>query len=535
MNKKRKGVSPLQKILATMAVVMLLVGVVAWAKNTYFTSSKEAIASDSLTEEELNAAKANLTVDLDSEILQAAFPNVSREFLYSSMPSQNETRVAAAGFSSALTYPFTGVIQQDGQSYSDETVRMWWETELTEELLRNPVYGAAVARALSESKFSDGSTLLDLNPWLGEFVQKYDAAFQDGGLGNGHFLTKEVADGPILVSDEYRKYAIGTRWLLDRFIVKGVSRLYAEKHWGLQPANDLQPSRIKAEAFEEPEDRDALVVSFLTKSGKNALIIGFNVHDKRPEIPGSRPRPVPEESPQETPKETKPEPTKPGRDPEPTTTTPETTKPAPTKPGRDPEPTKPTVPKETKPEPTKPTVPKETKPEPTKPTVPKETKPEPTTPAPTKPEPTTPAPTTPAPTPETKDRSKDAIDRNGGQWGGNSNRVGNDEFELSDHIGETGKGHGDPAKETPATPTQDQSSANVSVNGVDNNRTHYETEVETQSSWKNNQGQNLITGSKETAAGSGNSSGNTGNSAGSSTATEGTPLTGYGEEFHLED
>ena len=519
MNKKRKGVSPLQKILATMAVVMLLVGVVAWAKNTYFTSNKEAIASDSLTEEELNAAKADLTVDLDSEILQSAFPNVSREFLYSSMPVNNEDRVAAAGFSSALTYPFSGASQKDGESYSDETVRAWWETELTEELLRNPVYGAAVARALSESKFSDGSTLLDLNPWLGEFVQKYDAAFQGDGKGNGYFLTKETADGPILVSDEYRRYAVGTRWLLDRFVVKGVSKLYAEKHWGLRPANDLQPSRIKAEAFEEPEDRDALVASFLTKSGKNALIIGFNVHDKRPEIPGSRPKPVPEESPQETPKETKPEPTKPGKDPEPTTTTPETTKPAPTKPGRDPEPTKPTVPKETKPEPTKPTVPKETKPEPT-------------TPAPTKPEPTTPAPTTPAPTPETKDRSKDAIDRNGGQWGGNSNRVGNDEFELSDHIGETGKGHGDPAKETPATPTQDQSSANVSVNGVDNNRTHYETEAETQSSWKNNQGQNLITGSKETAAGSGNS----GNSAGnSSTATEGTPLTGYGEEFHLED
>ena len=509
----RKGVSPLQKILATMAVVMLLVGVVAWAKNTYFTGNKEAIASDSLTEEELNQAKADLTVDLNAEVLQAAFPNVSREFLYSSMPSQNETRVAAAGFSSALTYPFTGVIQQDGQSYSDETVRMWWETELTEELLRNPVYGVAVARALSESKFSDGSTLLDLNPWLAEFVQKYDAAFQGDGKGNGYFLTKETADGPILVSDEYRKYAVGTRWLLDRFVVKGVSRLYAEKHWGLQPANDLQPSRTKAEAFEEPEDRDALVASFLTKSGKNALIIGFNVHDKRPEIPGSRPKPVPEESPQETPKETKPEPTKPGRDPEPTTTTPETTKPAPTRPHRDPEPTRPTTPETTKPEPTRPTTPETTKPEPTRPTAPE--------------------PTTPTPTPETKkERSKDSVNHGGGRVGGGSTVIGTDSYEPNDPIAETGKGHGDPAKETPATPTQDQSSANVSVNGVDNNRTHYETEAETQSSWKNNQGQNLITGSKETAAGSGNS----GNSAGnSSTATEGTPLTGYGEEFHLED
>ena len=522
--KKRKGVSPFNKILVAMVAILVIMGGAVWAKNTYFNSNKEAIASDSLTEEELKAAKADLTVDLDAEVLQAAFPNVSREFLYSSMPVNNEDRVAAAGFSSALTFPFSGASQKDGQSYSDETVRTWWETELTEELLRNPVYGATVARALSESKFSDGSTLLDLNPWLGEFVQKYDAAFQGDGKGNGYFLTKETADGPILVSDEYRRYAVGVRWLLDRFVVKGVSKLYAEKHWGLQAANDLQPSRVKAEAFEEPEDRDALVVSFLTKSGKNVLIIGFNVHDKRPEIPGVRPRPVPEESPQETPQETKPAPTKPGKDPEPTTAPQETTKPAPTRPGRDPEPT--TTPETTKPH---------RDPDPTRPTTPKETKPEPTTPAPTKPEPTTPTPTTPAPTPETKDRSKDAIDRNGGQWGGNSNRIGNNEFEPNDHIGETGKGHGDPAKETPATPTQDQSNVNVNVNGVDNNRTHYETEAETQSSWKNNQGQNLITGSKETAAGSGNT-GNSGNSsAGNSTATEGTPLTGYGEEFHLED
>ena len=522
--KKRKGVSPFNKILVAMVAILVIMGGAVWAKNTYFNSNKEAIASDSLTEEELKAAKADLTVDLDEEVIQAAFPNVSRELLYSSMPSENETRVAAAGFSSALTYPFTGVIQQDGQSYSDETVRMWWEKELTEELLRNPVYGAAVARALSESKFSDGSTLLDLNPWLGEFVQKYDAAFQGDGRGNGYFLTKETADGPILVSDEYRRYAVGTRWLLDRFVIKGVSKLYAEKHWGLQPANDLQPSRIKAEAFEEPEDRDALVVSFLTKSGKNALIIGFNVHDKRPEIPGSKPKPVPEETPQETPQETKPAPTKPGRDPEPTTTTPETTKPAPTKPGRDPEPTKPTPQETTRPH-------RDPDPKPTKPGK----DPDPTKPTPEPTKPTTPAPTTT--TPETKkERSKDSVNNGGGRVGGGSTVIGTDVYEPNDPITETGKGHGDPAKETPATPTQDQSNANVSVNGVDNNRTHYETEAETQSSWKNNQGQNLITGSKETAAGSGNTGNSSGNSsAGNSTATEGTPLTGYGEEFHLED
>ena len=497
--KKRKGVSPFNKILVAMVAILVIMGGAVWAKNTYFNSNKEAIASDSLTEEELKAAKADLTVDLDSEMLQAAYPEVSREFLYSSMPSENKARVAAAGFSTALTFPFSGASQKDDQSYSDEVIKGWWDTELTEELFRNEAYGIAMGQALSEVRFPDGSYLTDINPWLIEFNQKVNAAFQDGGLGNGYFLTKETADGPILVTDEYRRYAIGMRWLLDRFIVKGVSRLYAEKHWGLRPANDLQPSRIKAEAFEEPEDRDALVVSFLTKSGKNALIIGFNVHDKRPEIPGTRPKPVPEESPQETPQETKPVPTKPHRDPEPTT-------PAPTKPHRDPEP-----------KPTKPTTP-ETTPTPTKPTTPE------TTPAPTKPVPTT--------TPETKDRSKDAIDRDGGKWGGNSNRIGNNEFEPTDHVGETGKGHGDPAKETPATPTQDQSHQDVKVDHVDQNKMNYETIPETQSSWKTNQGQNLITGIQEN--GSGNSgSGNS--SAGNSTATEGTPLSGYGEEFHLED
>ena len=518
MNKKRKGVSPLNKILIAMAVIMAVMGIVVWAKNTYFVqNTREAIASDSLTEEEINAAKADLTVDLDSEIIQSAFPNVSREFLRSSMPSENKARVAAAGFSSALTYPFSGASQKDDQSYSDEVIKGWWETELTEELLRNPVYGVAVARALAESKFTDGSTLLDINPWLGEFVQKYDAAFQDGGLGNGYFLTKETADGPILVTEEYRKYAVGTRWLLDRFIVKGVSRLYAEKHWGLRPANDLQPSRIKAETFEGPEDRDALIVSFLTKSGKDVLIIGFNVHDKRPEIPGERPKPVPEETPQETPQETTPTPKKPGKDPEPTTPTPK----RPKKPHKDPEPTKPTpYTATTTPQPQTPPTPPTNKPNP-----------EPTKPGP---EPTKPTPT---PTPETKkERSKDPVNNGGAKVGGGSTVIGTDAYEPNDPITETGKGHGDPAKETPATPTQDQSHQNVTVDHVDQNKMNYETIPETQSSWKTDQGQNLITGTQENQGSGSQGSGNSGNSAGnSSSATEGAPLTGYGQEFTPED
>ena len=48
--KKRKGVSPFNKILVAMVAILVIMGGAVWAKNTYFNSNKEAIASDSLTE-----------------------------------------------------------------------------------------------------------------------------------------------------------------------------------------------------------------------------------------------------------------------------------------------------------------------------------------------------------------------------------------------------------------------------------------------------------------------------------------------------
>ena len=128
------------------------------------------------------------------------------------------------------------------------------------------------------------------------------------------------------------------------------------------------------------------------------------------------------------------------------------------------------------------------------------------------------------------------MNNGGGRVGGGSTVIGTDAYEPNDPITETGKGHGDPAKETPATPTQDQFHKDITVDHVDQNKMDYGTIPETQSSWKTNQGQNLITGTQENAGSGSGNSGNSGNSAGnSSTATEGTPLTGYGEEFHLED
>lgn len=495
-----------QRILVVAIAVVAAIAGIAWARNKFFqpkdTDLGVASAAD-VTAEELNQSKADLTVNLDDEIIGKAFPEISREFLDSSMPNRNRERVSAAGFSTALTFPFTGASQKDDQVYSDDVIQGWWTNELTNELLRNPVYGVAVARALAESKFSDGSTLADINPWLKEFIDKYDSFFAEGGLGNAGFLTRESsAEGtPILVTEEYRRYAIGIRWLLDRFTGVKVKRVYAVKHWGLRPANDLQPSRIKAEAFEDPEDRDAILASLTSKNGNTMIVVGFNVHDKRPEIPGKRPEPTPKPTPQESIPET----------PQETTPTPRKKTPKPRK--KTPKPT----PQESIPE-----TPQETVPE-----TPRETTPKETTPRETTPKETTPHETTPRIIRPRKERSKDSVNNGDAQRGGGSSTVGTDPVEPHDPITETGKGHGDPAKETPATPTQDAEHKDVVVDHVDENKMDYQTIPETQSSWKTSDGNNVVTGTQ--------AAGGSDNGSGGQAAPAGTPLTGDGQEFTPAD
>lgn len=478
-NRRRMGVKPnrIQLTLVIATVVVVMIAGVAWAKNTFFAAragqeTTVASATD-VTEQELNQSKADLTVNLDEEIIGKAFPEISREFLDASMPNRNWERVNAAGFSTALAFPFTGASQKDDQSYADEVVQGWWSQELTEELLRNPIYGVAVARALAESRFSDGSTLADINPWLKEFIDKYDSFFTEGGLGNAGFLIRESsAEGaPILVTEEYRRYAIGSRWLLDRFTSVKVQRTYAVKHWGLRPANDLQPSQVRAEAFEGPEDRDAIVATLTSKNEKVMLVIGFNVHDKRPEIPGKRPEPetVPETSPQETPTpETKKPPV------ETTTPTPETRRKKP---------------------------PVETTPSPTKP-VP-ETTPTPTTPSPTKPtEPTPTKPTEPTPTPTTPEETRKSRTK----WPITDDEAGasteGTPIEEKTNPSDTpGQGHGDPAQVTQPAPTTAAEYKDVPVDNHNETRMNQETKpASTDTGRRDDTGQVEVIGNDNNAA-----------------------------------
>ena len=449
---RRIGAAVLAVTLA--ATVALTVVRPAIASKSQNTATESVSYVDQVSKEELDEIKAHLRVDIDSEDVQASYPEVSREFLSSSLPSMNRIRVRDSGnISTALTLPFTGASQEDGQTYSTEVIYGWWNVELVNEILRNPPVGVAVAKAMNDTKLSDGTIIGDENTWImNEFIAKDNSHYAEGGHGVSDWLTREYENGPALVTDEYRYYGVALCNLLGRFTDLECKRVYSEKHWGLKARDDNHASLVRAEAFEEPENRDAIIAYLTTKSGAKAAAIAFNVHDKRPMIPGKQPKPEQETTPQETPQETTPQET-------PQETTPqETTAPETKTPGVDRE----TTPRNT----------------PKKKRNPKETTHEETTPQ------ETPQETKPSETPSREDREDNNKKRNvaplnhdGEKAGGSSKRTGTDPVEYNDHKNETGKGHGDPAKETMVAPTTEAPYQDIEVKQNHENRMNQETKT----------------------------------------------------------
>lgn len=445
---------------AILATTLLATGALPAARTAIASKSQNTATEsvsyvDQVSKEELDEIKAHLRVDIDSEDVQASYPEVSREFLSSSLPSMNRIRVRDSGnISTALTLPFTGASQEDGQTYSTEVIYGWWNVELVNEILRNPPVGVAVAKCVNDTKLSDGTTIGDENTWImNEFIAKDNSHYAEGGHGVSDWLTREYENGPALVTDEYRYYGVALCNLLGRFTDLECKRVYSEKHWGLKARDDNHASLVRAEAFEEPENRDAIIAYLTTKSGAKAAAIAFNVHDKRPMIPGKQPKPEQETTSQETTQETTPQET-----------------------------TKETTPQETTaPETKTPVVNRETTP---RETTPRETTPRETTPRETTPKETTPQETQPSETPSREDREDNNKKRNvapvnhGGEGaGGSSKRTGTNAVEYNDHKNETGKGHGDPAKETMVAPTTETSYHEVKVEKNDDNRMNQETKT----------------------------------------------------------
>ena len=446
---------------AILATTLLATGALPAARTAIASKSQNTATEsvsyvDQVSKEELDEIKAHLRVDIDSEDVQASYPEVSREFLSSSLPSMNRIRVRDSGnISTALTLPFTGASQEDGQTYSTEVIYGWWNVELVNEILRNPPVGVAVAKCVNDTKLSDGTTIGDENTWImNEFIAKDNSHYAEGGHGVSDWLTREYENGPALVTDEYRYYGVALCNLLGRFTDLECKRVYSEKHWGLKARDDNHASLVRAEAFEEPENRDAIIAYLTTKSGAKAAAIAFNVHDKRPMIPGKQPKPEQETTSQETTQETTPQETTKETTPQ-ETTAPETKTPV--------------VNRET-------TTPRET--------TPRETTPRETTPRETTPRETTPQETQPSETPSREDREDNNKKRNvapvnhGGEGaGGSSKRTGTNTVEYNDHKNETGKGHGDPAKETMVAPTTEAPYQDVEVKQNHENRMNQETKT----------------------------------------------------------
>lgn len=440
-------------LAATVALTVVRPAIASRSQNTA-TSSIDAAAFAA----EVSAAKGKLTIPFEQSVMDEAFPDVDWTVSHNSLADTLVERNEQAGFDTALSFPYTGVSQDDGQHYSSEQISTM-RSEDEKERLNSLVLLYADFVSYKDVKLPDGTNLQDLNPWAATGQKMFEDAFLYGkGLAD---LMEETDPGHYVVAEKVRPYARANALLRRAFGEAEVRRVYSEKHWGLNHAGiaaeaaqnhpevnenpDLLVLYTKATTFEEPENRDALVLRFVSKNGTTIAEIADNVHDKRPMIPGKQPKPEKETTPTKTP----------STNPTPQETTPqETTAPETKTPGVDRETTPRNTPKKKKPDPKRTT------------------------------EETTPQETKPSETPSREDREDNNKKRNvaplnhdGEKAGGSSKRTGTDPVEYNDHKNETGKGHGDPAKETMVAPTTEAPYQDVEVKQNHENRMNQETKT----------------------------------------------------------
>lgn len=457
---RRIGAAVLAVTLAATVALTVVRPAIASKSQNAATSSIDSAAFAA----EVSAAKEKLTIPFEQSVMDEAFPDVDWTVSHNSLGDNLIERNEQAGFDTALSFPYTGVSHDDGQYYSSEQISTM-RSEDEKERLNNLVLLYADLESYKYAKLPDGTTIQDLNPWAATGLKMFEDAYLHGkGLAD---LMEETDPGHYVVAEKVRPYARANALLRRAFGEAEVRRVYSEKHWGLNHAGiaaeaaqnhpevnenpDLLVLYTKATTFEGPENRDALVLRFVSKNGTTIAEIADNVHDKRPMIPGKQPKPEKETTPTKTP----------STNPTPQETTPqETTAPETKTPGVDRETTPGNTPKKKK------------KPDPKRTT--EETTPQETTPQETK----------PSETPSREDREDNNKKRNvaplnhdGEKAGGSSKRTGTDPVEYNDHKNETGKGHGDPAKETPATPTQDISHQTDPVVNIDQNKSNKETQT----------------------------------------------------------
>lgn len=263
-------------ILGVLLVILALVTGVKSCQRNHADAEAETFSA-----QDAEAEKSELTFDFDAFEYAKAYPELSREFCDNSMPDKAAERVAGAGFSDALSTPFSVTHgTKDGEKYSDEELSVM-SKEFRQEVLTNPVYTHAVLTALTSMNLSDGTPITQVNPWMTERLTEYSESMKNG-TGNQDYLREQ--DGVLYANDRQIKVGVATLWLLDRFVNQGVQLVDTNHHYPLSLSNSNSAKLTTFTKADYEFTRDALVLAYVNKAGTEIFRVGINTHDKRPEL-----------------------------------------------------------------------------------------------------------------------------------------------------------------------------------------------------------------------------------------------------------
>ena len=263
-------------ILGVLLVILALVTGVKSCQRNHADAEAETLSA-----QDAEAEKSELTFDFDAYEYAKAYPELSREFCNNSMPDKAAERVAGAGFSDALSTPFSVTHgTKDGEKYSDEELSVM-SKEFRQEVLTNPPVTHAVLTALTSMTTSDGTTITQVNPWMTERLTEYSESMKNG-TGNQDYLMEQ--DGVLYANDRQIKVGVATLWLLDRFVNQKVQLVTTNHHYPLSLEHSDSAKLTTFERADYEFTRDALVFAYVNKAGTEIFRVGINTHDKRPEL-----------------------------------------------------------------------------------------------------------------------------------------------------------------------------------------------------------------------------------------------------------
>ena len=278
MKKFRFG--KIEKVLSGILVFAIVVVAIGAGVKSCQRNHANAEA-ETLSAKDVETEKSELTFDFDAYEYAKAYPELSREFCDNSMPNKAAERVAGAGFSDALSTPFSVTHgTKDGEKYSDEELAVMAK-EFRQEVLTNPPVTQSLLDAFANVTLSDGTTLPQINSWITNSRNEY-SQFMKEGIGNQAYLREE--NGKLYANDRQIKVGVATLWLYDRLVNQGVQLVTTNHHYPLSLANSNSAKLTTFERADYEFTRDAMVLAYVNKAGTEVFKIGINVHDKRPEL-----------------------------------------------------------------------------------------------------------------------------------------------------------------------------------------------------------------------------------------------------------